>query len=316
MIPEPDNELYAAVKAIANPWPPDNEEAAQQLGAAWTTAGNSVTQASTQIGALQSGVTSAWSDQAGAALGAQIANCAKSLQQIGQSATQLAGSATRYGQVLVEVKTAITKTIAANLPTFLQLGNPQFGAAGAAQQQAMAAKIATTLQAMIEAEAAKLRATPSSEQQLSPGQEKADGALKAVGDWAGAISAVAGFAALFPPLAPVAVPVAALSGGVALVAHGLDAAFYRHDDGNAWVSVGADAAGLIPGVKAFSGAAKVVAEAGTTADAVKGLADVGLQVPVVVSQFDSSPEASATADSAGLGSLASGVYGAARAVRR
>jgi len=62
--------------------------------------------------------------------------------------------------------------------------------------------------------------------------------------------------------------------------------------------------------------AKVVAEAGTTADAVKGLADVGLQVPVVVSQFDSSPEASATADSAGLGSLASGVYGAARAVRR
>ncbi len=314
MIPEPANELYAAVKAIANPWPPDSEEAAQQLGTAWTNAGNSVTQAGTQIGAVASALTSAWPDPAGAALGTQIAGCAKALQQVGQSATQLAGMATQYGQVLVEVKTAITKTIAANLPTYLQLGNPQFGAAGAAQQQAMAAQIAETLRAMIEAEAAKLRAA-SSAQQLTPGQDKARETLKAVGDWAGAISAVAGFAALFPPLAPFAVTVAALSGGLALVAHGIVAAHYDSDDPNAWVSVGSDALGLVPGVRAFSGVAKVIPEAATSVDAVKSLLDVGLQGPVVYSQFDSSPDADADANSAGLASLGSNVFGVGRMLR-
>ncbi|GAA3543731.1 hypothetical protein GCM10022222_29230 [Amycolatopsis ultiminotia] len=63
--------------------------------------------------------------------------------------------------------------------------------------------------------------------------------LGSVGDWAGTVSAVAGFAALFPPCTPFAAPVAALTGGVALVAHSIA----QFDDSPA-ASAGKDAAGL------------------------------------------------------------------------
>ncbi|MBB4689078.1 WXG100-like domain-containing protein [Amycolatopsis jiangsuensis] len=311
MIPEPANELYAAVKAMANPWPPDNEEFAQQLGAAWQTVGDSATKASTQVSALQQGLASMWRDEAGAGFGARLSGGVMSLQQIGQSSAQLAASAIRYAQVLVEIKTAITKTIAANLPTFLQLGSPLAGQAGAAQQRAMVAEIAAALRAMVEAKAAELGgATPPP----PPGKDKDDGVLGSVAKWAGAASAVAGFAALFPPLTPFAAPVAALTGGVALVAHGIIAS-QDPTNGGKWVDVGSDALGLVPGVKAVGGVVKAVPELATTVDAIKSTVDIGLQAPGLIAEYSDSPEVAAHEKETQMGSLASNVFGAIKAVR-
>jgi uncharacterized protein YukE len=94
-----------------------------------------------------------------------------------------------------------------------------------------------------------------------------------IGDIAGIISAVAGALAFIPILAPIAGPVALIAGGVALLAHGADMVVNeKWDDPNAWVSLGGDIAGIIPGVGAIS---KGFNAAGDVLAGTDRLVDVG-----------------------------------------
>src|SRR2546423_13386049 len=127
-LPEPNNELYAAVKAIADPWPPDDEDAVGRLGQAWRTAGDAASQASAQVENSAHNVSSAWWDPAGSLMATKLAGGAQSLRQTGDSAGQLAGLAERYAQELVAAKTAIIQVIAQNLPLYLQLAAMPGGA--------------------------------------------------------------------------------------------------------------------------------------------------------------------------------------------
>lgn len=102
-----------------------------------------------------------------------------------------------------------------------------------------------------------------------------------IGDIAGIVSAVAGALAFIPVLAPVAGPVALIAGGVALAAHGADMAVNaKFDDPNAWVSVGGDVLGLVPGVgaisKGFNAASDVVAGADRMVDVTRATGAAGM----------------------------------------
>ncbi len=77
--------------------------------------------------------------------------------------------------------------------------------------------------------------------------------LGAIGDIAGIVSAVAGALAFIPVLTPVMGPIAIGAGVVALGAHGADMVVNeKWDDPDAWVSIGGDVLGVIPGVGAIS----------------------------------------------------------------
>ena len=93
--------------------------------------------------------------------------------------------------------------------------------------------------------------------------------LGVIGDVAGVISAVAGVLAFIPVLAPVAGPLALIAGGVALAAHGAEmVAEDKWDEPNAWVGLGGDFLGVLPGVGAVS---KGMSAATDTLHVVDGL---------------------------------------------
>lgn len=72
-----------------------------------------------------------------------------------------------------------------------------------------------------------------------------------IGDLAGIVSAVAGVLAFIPVLTPIMALIALGAGAIALAAHGTDMVVNeKWDDPNAWMSLGGDVIGLIPGVKA------------------------------------------------------------------
>lgn len=93
--------------------------------------------------------------------------------------------------------------------------------------------------------------------------------LGAIGDIAGAISAIAGALSFIPFLAPVTGPIAIAAGGVALAAHGGEMIKKGDFSAGAWVGLGADALGVIPGVGAASKGLKAATE---SMQHVKGLA--------------------------------------------
>lgn len=90
--------------------------------------------------------------------------------------------------------------------------------------------------------------------------------LGEIGDVAGMISAVAGALSFIPVLAPFTGPIALAAGGVALAAHGGEMVKEgKWDEPSAWVGLGADMLGVLPGVGA---AAK---GGGLTVDLMQGL---------------------------------------------
>ncbi|WP_116050385.1 hypothetical protein [Amycolatopsis palatopharyngis] len=85
-----------------------------------------------------------------------------------------------------------------------------------------------------------------------------------LGDIAGIVAAVAGALAFIPILTPIMAPIALGAGAIALAAHGTEMIVEeKWDDMSAWVELGGDVAGLIPGVgalgKGFGAASDVVA---------------------------------------------------------
>lgn len=80
--------------------------------------------------------------------------------------------------------------------------------------------------------------------------------LDLIGDVAGMVSSIAATLALIPMLTPFAAPIALVAGGVALLAHGADVLVHeeKRTDVDAWVDVGADLAGLLPGLRILGAA--------------------------------------------------------------
>ena len=300
-LPEPNNELYAAVKSIFDPWPPDDEETARQLGQTWRSAGQAASQAKTQVESSQQAVTSAWRDEAGSAFGAKLDSGGQSLQQISEGAAQLAAAAEKYAQELVDAKTTITQVVSQNLATYLQLGSPMFGPEGALLQQQMAMKIAAQLRAMIEAKAAALGTAVPAPAPAPPAKANNDQTvLGLIGDGAGVVSAIAGFAALFPLATGIAAPIAAAAGGIAFGAHAADALINKPDDPMAWYSAGNDLLGFIPAVKAANAAYHGVTKAATAVDGLSSAWNVVLQGPAVAAPSVDDPRAEVAKDTASL----------------
>ncbi|OZM74717.1 hypothetical protein CFN78_00265 [Amycolatopsis antarctica] len=270
-IAEPSNELWAAVKAIDNSWPPDNEDNVRTLAEDWRKAGETAHLAGTELSDARGAAEQAWADQAGQAMGQQINQGTVTLDGQRQGAEQQAAMADRYAQSLIDVKNAIVQVIEVNLPAYLQMGNPMYGAAGAAQQQQFAAEIAQRIKALVAEKSQGLQAPPPAP------NSKTDTAR--AGDIAGMIATVAGVGALIPGVNVVAAPVALLAGAAALGLHGadmLDTGSY--DDPKAWRTLGGDAIGLIPGVRGVNAALDgVQAVRGT--DVVNSAASVALAVP-------------------------------------
>lgn len=97
-----------------------------------------------------------------------------------------------------------------------------------------------------------------------------------IGDIAGIVSAVAGALSFIPVLAPVCGPIAIGAGAIALAAHGADMVMNeKYDDPNAWVGLGGDALGLIPGVGAVSKGVDAGADAMSGAERAVDLASAG-----------------------------------------
>jgi len=277
-VAEPANELWTAVKAIANPWPPDDEDAVATLADDWRKAGETANLAGTELSDQRQAAQQAWGDQAGQTMGQQIGAGTVTLESQRQGAEQQAAMADRYAQALTSVKNAIVQSITTNLPAYLQLGNPMYGAAGLAKQQEFARQVAAQLQALVESQTQGMHAPPAA--------PDTDTTLGQVGDIAGAVGAVAGGLALIPVLTPFAAPVALLAGATALVAHGVDmVATDSYDDPNAWIGLGGDAVGLVPGARAVGEIASGTAEAARVGDVVSSAVDVGLQTPPVADLF-------------------------------
>lgn len=273
-IAEPNNELWAAVKAIANPWPPDDEDRVTKLAEDWRRAAQTAQLSGTTLSEAQRAAKQAWPDSAGQLMGQKLGNGTTALQSQQQNAERQAALADQYAQTLMAVKTAIVHVININLPTYLQLGNPSYGAAGAARQQQFAEQVAAQLQALVDAHAAQLQAPP-------PAPPASDETLmEKAGDIAGVVSAVAGGLALIPGVQLVAAPIALLSGGIALGLHTADMVATGDYEGK-WVTVAGDVVGLVPGARALNGLMDGTSAAVRGSEVVLAALDVGLQAPTV-----------------------------------
>ncbi|MEV8607416.1 hypothetical protein AB0383_05570 [Amycolatopsis sp. NPDC051373] len=210
-IAEPDNEPWAAVKQLADEWPPDDEDDVTELAANWRGAGNRRAQAGTEPADQRQAPERAWRDEAGGAMGRSVAAHAVTLRNSSRAPEQQAQLADRYARTLKEVKTAIAQTIAVNPTLHLQLANPAYGAAGKARQQQLVTQAAQALVA------------GKTQGRHAPAQAPdTDTLLGKVGDVAGMVATVAGGPALIPGVGVAALPVAVLAGATALAAHAID----------------------------------------------------------------------------------------------
>ncbi|WP_222853330.1 NucA/NucB deoxyribonuclease domain-containing protein [Fodinicola acaciae] len=169
-IPEPSSPLWAAVKAIHDPWPLDDEAVARNVGTAWKTGGQAVAKGVGDAMRASGNALAGWTDPAGGALAGGMRTYAQTAGQVTQQMSGLAARGENYATVLESAKNAITSTIAANDRAYELLGS--LGVLGAAAQAAFVAAIATYLQGMISEKAAALRANPTGAP--TPGQPPKD----------------------------------------------------------------------------------------------------------------------------------------------
>lgn len=155
-MPEPNSPLWIMVKAIDDPWPPDDEVAARDLGAALGRGADAMTQGARQTGRAGADAVASWLDDVGDKFGGRVDEFARTAGQVDQSMRNVAAHAELYGRELESAKTTITSTIAANERTYAQLANPLLGLVGPTLQNAQAGKIAGDLRKVIDEKAAAL----------------------------------------------------------------------------------------------------------------------------------------------------------------
>lgn len=159
-VPEPAGPLWAAVKAIYDPWPPDDEVVAGEVGGAWRRGGDVVAQGASETAGAGSAALAAWRDAAGTGFHGRVGDFTANADRLRQRMGTLAARGEHYSRELTSAKDTITTTIAKNENTYAVLGNPLLGALGPALQTAFAGQIADFLRGMIAEKAAALRAYP------------------------------------------------------------------------------------------------------------------------------------------------------------
>ncbi|MDG4831819.1 hypothetical protein O7627_21295 [Solwaraspora sp. WMMD1047] len=157
-IPEPTGSLWAAVKAVYDPWPADDEVDAAEVAGAWRTGGTVLGEGANRAGQAGDASLAAWPDLAGEEFHGRVGTFAADTGRLQQYVANRAAHAEYYGAELTAVKNAIINTIAQNENTWLN--DPQLAAGGPAARTAFATQIATSLQAMVAERAAALRAYP------------------------------------------------------------------------------------------------------------------------------------------------------------
>ncbi|MEV1119775.1 hypothetical protein AB0I91_32375 [Actinosynnema sp. NPDC049800] len=116
--PEPSGPLWAEVKARYDPWPPDDEVVAQQLGAAWRGAAGAVTDAGAEVTTSGRAAHASWQDTGGETVEGQAAAVGSTFEQLGQRQLQQAVLAEDYATSLIRTKQGIHDVVAAYSPLY------------------------------------------------------------------------------------------------------------------------------------------------------------------------------------------------------
>lgn len=242
-MPEPSSPLWAAVKAIHDSWPQDDEVTAAELGATWQRGGLLVEQGGVESGRIGADVPASWYDDAGTAFGGRVGQGAAAMGAVARHARGMEARSAHYASELAATKTAITETISGNEAMYAFLGNPYFGEVGAALQNWLATDIANQLKTMVAEKAAALRANPTGAPPPPPpppGNPEDDGwSLSDIGH------SVLDVVGLVPVLGE--------------VADAVNAVWYAAEGD--WLNAGLSASAMIPGLGMLATGAKYVDEA-------------------------------------------------------
>jgi hypothetical protein len=156
-VPEPTGPLWAAVKAIYDPWPLDLEESATTLAAAWRQGGTAMGTGATDSTAAGTAANAAWDDNPGDGFNATVSTEAQTIADLKAQMEVAAARGDAYATQLTDAKTDIVTNITDNTALYTLLGNPLFGAFGPMMQQQLATWVAGNLRSMIEGRAEALR---------------------------------------------------------------------------------------------------------------------------------------------------------------
>ena len=167
-IPEPSSPLWAAVRALSNPWPPDDEVVAATLGQTWRETAGRMAEAVGRLNASAQAVNGGWPDQAGATMYARLTANAGDVDALQREMQRRGAAAETYAEELRITKSAITAHIAAMEPVFALAGNPLLAAAGPVSQDLVARAVAGQLNAMVAERAAGMAVDAVVEQLPAP----------------------------------------------------------------------------------------------------------------------------------------------------
>ena len=167
-IPEPAGPLWTVVKAIHDPWPPDDENRARAIGEQWARGAGMLDEGAAESAEAGRAVQASWRDAAGAAFDGRLGEFRQTAGQVREQTLTLAAQAQTYAGELVSAKSIIVSTITANEGKFALITPALFGPYAPSLQLSFAAVIANYLREMIAQKAAALRADPAQPAPLPP----------------------------------------------------------------------------------------------------------------------------------------------------
>jgi len=148
-LPEPAGPLWTEVKGVYDPWPPDDEQSAIDLGLAWQQAATTARRAAEQSVTAGANAYAAWQDGAGQLLDGTIRAYGEQVGLLGQGMQLHGGAVQRYGEQVRSVKQTIQSVISTYQPYYDLLSNPAFGAAGRAMRDWLVQNVAGRLRDMV-----------------------------------------------------------------------------------------------------------------------------------------------------------------------
>ncbi|MFC4858804.1 hypothetical protein [Actinophytocola glycyrrhizae] len=148
-LPEPVGLLWTEVKGVHDPWPPDDEQAALDLGAAWQQAAATAHTAAEQAVTAGGNAHAAWQDGAGRLLDGTIRAYGEQVVLLEQGMLMHGDAARRYGEQVRSVKQTIASVISTYQPYYDLLSNPAFGEAGRAMRDWLVQNVAGRLRDMV-----------------------------------------------------------------------------------------------------------------------------------------------------------------------
>lgn len=303
MILEPTEVLWTAVKPRTG-WIDTNEDTMRQLAASWRDAGSGFSTLGLSPLWLSSHKWRFWRGEAANAFEEMLFRLDNLLQASSAAMRELAGLVDAFAADVTHAKSEIGRVITAT-QSFYDSTSSLAPEIGAGLRTHLVDRTAAEINSFLDEMAGRIAARRASHEVGEPPTLETPDApeppdegppWKAIGDWAGIASTFFGAASF---VAPVALPLAVISGAVALAAHSTDVAERTFDgyQGNdpGWgdaFTVAADTLGAVSGSRAIAEALRVrsefptaVPELPTAADAFEGLAG----------QFASTPQGTESA---------------------